>query len=206
MKLKQLKWTIHPVLCNALPAPPSSDLSSRPLIQEVKTPPHRVLVSFQRLVIMQNKTFVNYHYPLHSALSAPALFPDSQVIRACRSHRAKSRTYIPAPILICLTIFLSSTTSPLALRICSNASKTRSKDDLAPFSCVKRAMAMLARRPRWRRVWNSAAMEREGMRSAARKLAYLGTWRYVGTGKRLVRSRNGKGRNWELSRTMDERR
>lgn len=149
--------------------PPPSDLSRLPLIQEVKTTSSSCPRIFQMLVIMQNK---HSSIPLFSSF-APQLLAVPQLISVSLFLLAKVSSYIPAPILICFTIFLSSTTSPRAFRICSSASKTRSKDDLAPFSCVKRAMAMLARRPRWRRVWNSAAMEREGMRRAASTLASL---------------------------------
>lgn len=123
---------------------------------------------FQMLVIMQDK---HSSIPLFPPFAPLIPFHTHPTYSCMHFPWANLDTYIPAPILICLTIFLSSTTSPLAFKICSNASKTRSKDDLAPFSCVKRAMAMLARRPRWRRVWNSAATEREGMWRAASKLA-----------------------------------
>lgn len=121
----------------------------------------------QMLVIMQNHLS---SIPLCSP-STLQLLASPHLVDPRLFLLTKLSNYIPAPILICLTIFLSSTTSPLAFKIWSNASKTRSKDDLAPFSCVKRAMAMLARRPRWRRVWNSAAIDREGIRRAASTLA-----------------------------------
>lgn len=63
-----------------------------------------------------------------------------------------SAHHIPAPILICLTTALSSITILLLLSTSSSASIIRSKLDFAPFSCVKRAIARLARRPRCRRV------------------------------------------------------
>ena len=99
--------------------------------------------------------------------------------------------HIPAPTLICLTVFLSSTTNPLALKLCSSASNTRSKDGLAPLFCVKRAMAMLARRPRWRRVWNSAAMERGGYGEPGRESVPL-----CCSNDGLVESEKGHFRGW----------
>ena len=83
--------------------------------------------------------------------------------KAPHNGTSTSAHHIPAPILICLTTTLSSITIPLLLSTSSSASIICSKLDFAPFSCVKRAIARLARRPRCRRVWNSAAREREGM-------------------------------------------
>ena len=109
-------------------------------------------------------TIITYHPPPPSILQ-----PNSTWVRPIkRSGIKKILTHIPAPLRILFTVLLSSTTTPLSLSTRSSACMTRSKLDLAPFSCVKRAMAMFARRPRWRIVWNSTASEREGMWRAVR--------------------------------------
>lgn len=147
-----LRWTIYPVLCLT----PRTYPVSLPSIQESQaTSACSIITNFDCFKQCSIESFHTFH---------PPIFPFQLLVTG-------RNTYIPAPFLICLTTPLSSTTRPLALSNCSRASTTRSKLDFAPLSCVKRAIARFARRPRWRRVWNSAAMEREGMRRAISTLA-----------------------------------
>lgn len=128
----------------------SSPLHRRPIqriVKQEKTPFHKpTLHFFPAIVRGYGRKYTQNNPPF----SSPVQFQS-------RPH------HIPAPILILLTTASSSTTIPLLLSTSSNASTTLSKLLFAPFSCVKRAIAMLALLPRWSRVWNSAAREREGM-------------------------------------------